>query len=61
MSTNYCPGNREQGTGKNMVLSLAQRGINVILTYNSKKTMHWLSWRKLNNRQKDGALQLNTW
>jgi NAD(P)-dependent dehydrogenase (short-subunit alcohol dehydrogenase family) len=50
-----------RGLGKNMVLSLAQRGINVILTYNSKKDDALAVVAEVEQTgQKAVALQLHT-
>lgn len=50
-----------RGLGKNMAISLAEKGINVILTYNSKKDEADAVVAEIKNRgQKAAALQLNT-
>jgi NAD(P)-dependent dehydrogenase (short-subunit alcohol dehydrogenase family) len=49
-----------RGLGKNMVLSLAQRGVNIILTYNSKKDEALETVKEIEALgQKAAALQLN--
>jgi NAD(P)-dependent dehydrogenase (short-subunit alcohol dehydrogenase family) len=49
-----------RGLGKNMALSLAKKGINVILTYNSKKDEALAVVAEIEkNGQKAAALQLN--
>jgi len=49
-----------RGLGKNMALSLAQKGINVILTYNSKKEEALAVVQEIEQLgQKAAALQLN--
>jgi NAD(P)-dependent dehydrogenase (short-subunit alcohol dehydrogenase family) len=50
-----------RGLGKNMALSLAEKGINVILTYNSKKDEALAVVAEIEKAgQKAAALQLNT-
>ncbi len=50
-----------RGLGKNMALSLAQKGINVILTYNSKKDEGLAVVAEIEKLgQKAATLQLNT-
>lgn len=49
-----------RGLGKNMVLSMAQRGVNIILTYNSKKDEALETVKEIEALgQKAAALQLN--
>ncbi len=50
-----------RGLGKNMALQLAQKGIDVILTYNSKKEEALAVVKEIENAgRKAAALQLNT-
>src|ERR1700749_1862974 len=50
-----------RGLGKNMALSLAKKGINVVLTYNSKKDEAEAVVKEIEQTgQKAAALQLNT-
>src|SRR6187402_823427 len=49
-----------RGLGKNMAIAIAQKGINVIITYNSKKDEADLVVKEIENLgQKAASLQLN--